>query len=135
MQELCPENDRQKYCWHIVIVQEYHFIPLMVKINPKIIYYISAVHFLMSSNVCKYIRVCVSLLKELKKLFQAQTHVSRTKRKERPKIDKSYQFGNGHSTSRNNAVARWELRLTLIMRLVCQGTWRTGSPPYLCLHG
>lgn len=27
----------------------------------------------------------------------------RTKRKDSPKIDKPYQFGNGHSTSGNNA--------------------------------
>ena len=54
--------------------------------------------------------------------------MSRTKRKERPKIDKSYQFGNGPSTSRNNGVGRWELRLTLIMRLVLSRNLENRKP-------
>lgn len=52
----------------------------------------------------------------------------RTKRKDGPKIDESYQFGNGHSTSGNNAVARWELSLTLIMRLVCHENLENRKP-------
>lgn len=41
------------------------------------------------------------------------------KRKEKPKIVKSYQFGNGHSGRTNNAALTQELSLTLIMRRVC----------------
>lgn len=77
----------------------------------------------------------VKFFNNQKKLFQAHTHVPRSKRKETPEIDKSYQFGNGHSTTENNGVARWELSLTLIMRLVCQGTRRTGNQANLCLLG
>lgn len=57
------------------------------------------------------------------------------KKKQRPKIDRPYQFGNGHSTTGNNAKARRGLSLTLIMRPVCHRTWRRGSLTYLCLLG
>lgn len=97
----------------------------------KVICYVVAVWFF---NV--YMHVSVSFIRTHRVYFRLWvTGQGQITQKQKPKIDKSYQFGNGHCTSENNAVARWESRLTLIMRLVCQGTWRTGSPGYLCLHG
>lgn len=55
-----------------------------------------------------------SLLREVKKVISGSHSCVKDERekkeRKKPEIDKSYQFGNGHSTARNNAVARWELR-------------------------
>lgn len=88
------------------------------------------------SDLQKQIQSCSGVVLNNRKSYSwLISCMSKTKRKENPKIDRSYQFGNDHSTTGNNTEARWELGLTLIMRPVCQGTRRTGSGPCLCLLG